>query len=77
MIMVSIEVRSASARFRITVGAEGIEQALSLARRRYPGDELRVVFPIEPETFFVRRGVTSPEANRPMVVEVVGKASDQ
>jgi hypothetical protein len=75
MIMVSIEVRSASARFRVKVGAEGIEQALSLTRRRYPGDEIRVVFPIEPETFFVRQGILLPEANRPGVSEVVGKAS--
>ncbi len=61
MIMVSIEIRSASVRFRVPVGAEGIEQALNLTRACYPGDEVRVVFPIEPETFFVREGASSPQ----------------
>jgi hypothetical protein len=74
MIMVSIEVRSASARFRVTVEAKGIEHALSLTRACYPGDEVRVVFPIEPETSFVGQGVLSPEANRSGVLEVAGKA---
>lgn len=73
MITVSIEIRSASARFRVTVAAEGIEQALSLTRARYAGDEVRVIFPIEPETFFVRS--LSTGVNRPGVLEVAGKAS--
>lgn len=75
MITVSIEVCSAFARFRVTVGAESIEQALILTRACYPGDEAKVVFPIEPETFFVRS--LSTGANRPEVLESAGKSSGQ
>jgi hypothetical protein len=53
MIRVSVEVCSGAAYFRAAVWAESIERALSLARVRYPGGEASVVFPIEPETFFV------------------------
>lgn len=66
MIRVSVEVFSGAASFRAAVWAEGIEQALSLTRACYPGGEVRVVFPIEPEAFFVRgirpvSGVVQPE----------------
>lgn len=54
MIRVSVEVSSGSASFRAAVWAEGIEQALHLTRACYPGGEARVIFPIEPEAFFVR-----------------------
>lgn len=54
MIKLSVEIRSGSASFRVTVWAEGIEQALSLTRACYPGGEARVFFPIEPEAFFVK-----------------------
>lgn len=54
MIRVSVEVFSGAASFRAAVWAEGIEQALSLTRTCYPGGEARVVFPIEPEAFFVK-----------------------
>jgi hypothetical protein len=53
MIEVSIEVGSSAIRTEMAVRAESILQALSIARNRYPGDAVRVVFPIEPETFFV------------------------
>ena len=73
MIRVSVEVCSGSASFKAAVWAEGIEQALSLTRTCYPGGEARVVFPIEPEAFFVRglvplSGVVHPE----MPEEVAG-----
>jgi hypothetical protein len=53
MIEVSIEVGSGAICFETAVRAESIRQALSIAGDRYPGSELRVMFPIKPETFFV------------------------
>lgn len=53
MVRVSVEVCSGSTSFRATVWAEDIEQALHLARACYPRTEVNVIFPIEPEVFFV------------------------
>ena len=53
MIKVSIEVRSGTARFDVAVRAESIRRAVSLVGGRYPGRNLRVKFPIDPEGFFV------------------------
>ena len=57
MIRVSVDVCSGEARFRAAVWAKSIEHALSLVRARYPGGEATVIFPIEPEAFFVDTGV--------------------
>jgi hypothetical protein len=61
MIRVSVEVCSGVARFQAAVWAKSIERALSLVRTRYPGGEARVIFPIEPETFFVDGVVPTSE----------------
>ena len=53
MIRVSIEVRSGTARFKVSVQAESIEAALETAKRYNSGKECKVVFPIDPEGFFV------------------------
>ncbi len=53
MIRVSVEVRSGTAGFCVTVRAESIRQALSIVKARYPGAEAQVVHPIDFETFFV------------------------
>ena len=53
MIRVSVEVHSGVARFRAAVWAQSIERALNLVKARYPGVEAQVIFPIEPEAFFV------------------------
>lgn len=53
MVQVSLEVRSGTARFRVGVRAQSIRKALSVVGGRYPHGEVRVVFPIEPEGFFV------------------------
>lgn len=53
----SVEVRTGAACFRAAVSAESIERALKLVKTRYPGDEARIVFPIEPGTFFVDAAV--------------------
>ena len=54
MVKVCVEVRSGTARFRVVVQAQSIRRALSLVGERYPGGEVRVAFPIEPEGFFAR-----------------------
>ena len=53
MIKVSMEVREGAALSRTTVQAESIREAVSITRRRYPGRDVRVIFPIDPETFFI------------------------
>lgn len=53
MIRVSGEVRSGSARFRVSVPADNVRRALGLVGGRYPHGEVRLVFPVEPEGFFV------------------------
>jgi hypothetical protein len=52
MIRVSMEVREETALSRATVQAESIREAVNITRRRYPGRDVRVIFPIDPETFF-------------------------
>jgi hypothetical protein len=54
MVKVSVEVRSDTARFRVGVQARSIRRALSIVGGRYPQGEVRVVFPIEPEGFFIQ-----------------------
>jgi hypothetical protein len=53
MIRVSMEVREGATLSRATVQAESIREAVSITRGRYPGRDVRVIFPIDPETFFI------------------------
>ncbi len=53
MVKVSIEVRSDAARFRVGIQASSIQSAVSLAKGLYSVSDIRVVFPIDPEDFFV------------------------
>jgi hypothetical protein len=53
MIRISIEVRSGTARFKVSAQAESIEGALEITKRYNSGKECKVVFPIDPEGFFV------------------------
>lgn len=67
MIRVSLNIQSGAAHFRAAVWAESIERALSLADARYPGCKVKVLFPIDPEAFFVKgpvpaSGIVRPEA---------------
>ncbi len=52
MVQVQLEVRTGAARFRVSARARSIRRAVSLAGARYPGGEVRLVLPVEPETFF-------------------------
>ena len=62
MIKISIEVRSSAARFKVALLAESIEEALEMAKRYHPAKECKVVFPIDPEIFFVNDGLCGGEA---------------
>jgi hypothetical protein len=53
MIQVSIEVGEGAALFRVPVRAKSITRAVSTMEGRYPGRSVRVVFPVDPEGFFV------------------------
>ena len=46
-----------TARFGVSIQAESIERALEIVARQNPGRECEVVFPIDPETFFVDEAV--------------------
>jgi hypothetical protein len=51
---IAIEVRSGTTRFKVALLAESIEGALEIVKRYNPGKECKVVFPIDPENFFLR-----------------------
>jgi hypothetical protein len=46
-------VREGGALSRATVQAESIREAVSITRGRYPGRDVRVIFPIDAENFFI------------------------
>jgi hypothetical protein len=54
MIRISVEVSSGPARFRVSVQAQSIEQALEIAQTLNPGKECKVTFPIDAEAFFAK-----------------------
>ena len=54
MIRISLQVGSDARGFDVTVRASDIAEAVNLAKVRYPGEDVRVEFPIHPERFFVR-----------------------
>jgi hypothetical protein len=63
MIRVCIEVdRDAASPTTLFVKAESIVRALELAGEANPGRALNVVFPLDPDTFFVRDASEGVEA---------------
>ena len=48
-----MEVREGTALSRATVQAESIPEAVSITRGGYPGRDVRVIFPIDAEDFFI------------------------
>ncbi|MEJ7816160.1 MAG: hypothetical protein WKF53_13390 [Rubrobacter sp.] len=52
MVRVSVEVREGDAPFEMAMYADSISQAVGIARDRFPGHDVRVVFPIDGEEFF-------------------------
>jgi hypothetical protein len=62
MIKIAIEVKSVTTSFKVAVQAESIQGALEIVKRYNAGKGCEVVFPIDPEGFFVeddpgRRGM--------------------
>ena len=55
MVQVRLEVRTGTARFRVSVRARSTQRAVSLANARYPGGEVRVLRPAEPDFAAQRR----------------------
>ena len=53
MIKVSMEVGEGATLSRATVQAESIREAVSITRERYPGRDVRVIFPIDAEDSFI------------------------
>lgn len=54
MIEVLVEVGNDTARFGVAVRAESTRRAVDIVKSYYAGVSVRMVHPIEPETFFVR-----------------------
>lgn len=55
MIRVLIEMRhNVATSSRVVVQARSVREAASIAAAVYPNADIRVVFPIDPEAFFVR-----------------------
>ena len=48
-----MEVREGATLSRTAVQAESIREAVNITRRRYPGRNVRVIFPIDAEDFFI------------------------
>ena len=53
MIRVFVDVHEEAAPLRVEVRAESISQAVGSIEERHPGRTVQVVFPIDPEDFFV------------------------
>ena len=64
MIRVSVAVSTGAIRFKVELRAESIEDAVRLATAVYPDGEVRVLFPIDPEAFFMEE--SAPVLGRPL-----------
>ena len=53
MIKVRVEVREEDALTSLEVQAESINRAVTIMKERHPSRDVRVVFPIDPQEFFV------------------------
>jgi hypothetical protein len=62
MIKVCVEVREGAALNKVAVYADSISQAVGITKRRFPGCDARVEFPIDGEEFFGGRGTERTEA---------------
>ncbi len=69
MIRVSVVVSSGAIRFRAEVQAESIEEAVRLAALNYSSGEVRVLFPIDAEAFFIEESASAVETAHTEVME--------
>jgi hypothetical protein len=54
VVRVSIEVRSGTDCFKVRIQASDIQRAVSLVQSFYSACDVRIIFPIDPEAFFVQ-----------------------
>ncbi len=73
MIRVTVEVIDGATPLTIAVEGKSLLDAIAAAKERYLGADVRVVFPIGPEEFFVRDGDTI----RPEDLRVLARASEE
>ncbi|MDQ5827509.1 MAG: hypothetical protein M3441_25440 [Chloroflexota bacterium] len=57
VVRASVEVRCAAARFRVGVQASSIQRAVDLVKGFYSANDVKVVFPIDAEGFFVEEAL--------------------
>jgi hypothetical protein len=69
MIRVTVEVRDGAVSRRVRITAPSIGRAFELAGGGQPGKEVRVVFPIDPESFFA--GAVTLEGAMPAFQELI------
>jgi hypothetical protein len=62
MIRVAVEIREGALTHRTRVTAPSVERALKIAGGGKPGRRVHIVFPIEPEAFFVTEVPSRKEA---------------
>ena len=62
MICVTVEIGEGALARWVRITAPSIERALKIARSGKPGRRTRLVFPIDPEAFFVPEGSGQREA---------------
>jgi hypothetical protein len=61
VIRVSVEVRNKTAHFRVGIQASSINRAINLVKAFYSAGDVRVIFPIDPEGFFVEDAIAKEE----------------
>jgi hypothetical protein len=74
MVKVSMEVRRGAARFRVGVQASSIQRAVDFVKGFYSASAVKVVFPIDPEGFFVEDALAKEglvEGAKPLEEELV------
>jgi len=72
MIEVCVEVGVNGASLRLSVRAGSIRRAIEIVQARYPRGDIRVVFPIQPESYFSTRAGSLTER---MALESTGVAA--
>ncbi|MGH3146371.1 MAG: hypothetical protein ACRDTR_11290 [Rubrobacter sp.] len=61
MIRASLQVSDEKDAFSITVCAENLQRAVEFAANRYPGHAVSLLFPLNPEAFFVEGSCPNTE----------------
>jgi hypothetical protein len=62
MICVTVEIREGALTRRVRITAPSIERALKIARDGKTSRRVRLVFPLDPDTFFIPEGSVQREA---------------